>query len=227
VGADVDLELLLELIGKVLGQGLVEVTTTEVTVVGGGLDVELTLAELNNGASVVTVTNVDKHHAAGLLFGAGEVQLGDAPTESGGGGVVDETEDVETGNVTGVNHSATLHIGEPGGNADGAVGDGKAQLLGGDVLDLAKEHGDQLSGCELLLLAEVVNLDTGLAIDVDQRCCVVFLLNGDIGVVERAADQALERADGVLQVGDLTTLGGLSDVSAAGSEANEGARINS
>ena len=49
VGADVNLELLLELIGKVLGQSLVEVTATKVTVVGGGLDVELTLAELDNG----------------------------------------------------------------------------------------------------------------------------------------------------------------------------------
>jgi hypothetical protein len=196
-----------------------------VTVVGGRLHVELTLTELDDGTSVVTVTNVDEHHAAGLLLGAGEVQLGDTPTESGGGGVVDETEDVETSDVTGVNHGATLHIGEPGGNADSAVGDGKAQLLGGDVLDLTKEHGDQLSGCELLLLSEVVNLDTGLAIDIDEGCCVVFLLNGDIGVVEGATDQALERADGVLQVRDLSTFGGFSDVSAAGSEANEGAKI--
>lgn len=225
VGVDVDLELLLELDGEVLGQSLVEVTATEVTIVGGSLHVEFTLAELDNGGSVVGVTNVDEHHTAGLLLGGGEIQLGDTPAESGSGGVVDETQDVETGNITSVDHSAALHISEPSRNADGDVGDGSAQFLAGDVLDLGKVGSDQLSGCELLLLAEVTDLDTGLAIDVDQVACVIFLLDGDIGVVERTADQALERADGVLQVRDLSTLGGLAEGAAARCESNDGARI--
>ena len=224
VGVDVDLELLLELNGEVLGESLVEVTTTKVTVVGGRLDVELTLAELDDGGSVVGVTNVNEHDAAGLLLRAGEVQLGDTPAESGGSGVVDETEDVETGNVTGVNHSAALHIGEPSGNTDGNVGDRKTQLLGGDVLDLAEVRSNQLGCCELLLLSEVVDLDTSLAIYVDESGCVVFLLNGDIGVVERAADQALERADGILEVRDLSTLGSLAEVTGATCEPNEGTK---
>lgn len=200
VGVDINLELLLKLDGEVLSQSLVEVTATEVTIVGGSLNVELTLAELNNGGSVVGVTDVDEHHTAGLLLGAGEIQLGNTPAESGSGGVVDETQDVEASNITSVNHSTALNISEPSRNADGNVGDGSAQFLGGDVLDLGKVGSDQLSRCELLLLAEVVDLDTGLAIDVDQGACVVFLLDGDIGVVERTADQALEGADGVLQV---------------------------
>lgn len=200
VSVNVNLKLLLELDGEVLGQSLVKVTATEVTIVGGSLNVELTLAELNNGRGVVGVTNVDEHHTAGLLLGGGEIQLGDTPAESGSGGVVDETQDVETGNVTSVNHSTALNISEPSRNADGNIGDGSAQFLRGDVLDLSKIGSDQLSRCELLLLAEVVDLDTSLAVDVNQGACVVFLLDGDIGVVERTADQALEGADGVLQV---------------------------
>jgi hypothetical protein len=208
----------------VFSEGLVKVTTTEVTVVGSSLDVELTLAELDDGGGVVGVTDVNKHDTAGLLLRSGEVQLGDTPAESGGGGVVDETQDVDTGNVTGVNHGAALHIGEPSGNTDGNVGDRKTQLLGSDFLDLAKVRSGQLGCCELLLLAEVVDLNTSLTIYVDQSGCVVFLLNGDIGVVERAADQALERADGVLQVRDLSTLGGLTEVTGARCEPNEGTK---
>ena len=225
VSVDVNLELLLELDSEVLGKSLVEVTATEVTIVGGSLHVEFTLAELNNGGSVVGVTNVDEHHTAGLLLGGGEIQLGDTPTESGSGGVVDETQDVETGNIASVDHSPALHISEPSRNADGDVGNRSAQFLGGDVLDLGKVGSDQLSGCELLLLAEVADLDTGLAIDVNQVACVVFLLDGDIGIVERTADQALERADGVLQVRDFSTLSGLTEGAAARCESNDGARI--
>jgi hypothetical protein len=50
------------------------------------------------------------------------------------------------------------------------------------------------------------------------------LLNGDIGVVERASDQALKRADGVLEVGDLSTLGSLTEVTGARCEPNEGTK---
>jgi hypothetical protein len=222
VGADVDLELLLELIGQALGQGDVEVAATEVAVTGSCLDVQLTLAELDNAGSVVAGTDVDEDDAAGLLVGAGQVQLGDTVAESGGSGVVNETESIETSNVSRIDHGPTLDIGEPGGNADGDIGDRQLELLGGDVLDLGQIHGNQLGRREFLLLAKVVDLDTGQAIDVTEGRRVVLLLNLHIGVVERAADQALERADGVLQVRGLSCLGGLADLSAAGAESDQG-----
>jgi hypothetical protein len=222
VGADVNLELLLELVGEALGQSLVEVTATKVTVAGGSLDVQLTLAELDNSGSVVAVTNVDEDNTAGLLLGTGQVELGDTVTQGGSGGVVNKAEDVQTGDLTGVNHSPALNIAEPGGDTDGDVGDGELEFLGGDILDLGQVRGNQLSGSELLLLAEVVNLNTSQSIDIADVGGVELLLNLNIGVVERTADQALERADGVLQVGSLLCLGGLADGSAAGIESDQG-----
>lgn len=222
MGADIDLELLLELIGQAFGQGDVEVAATEVTVAGSSLDVQLTLAELDNRGSVVASTDVDEDDTAGLLIGTGQVQLGDTVAEGSGGGVVDETESIETSNVSRIDHGPTLDIGEPGGDTDGDIGDRQLELLGGDVLDLGQEHGNQLGRRELLLLAKVVNLDTGQTIDVTEGRGVILLLNLDIGVVERAADQALERADGVLQVRCLSCLGGLADLSAAGAESDQG-----
>lgn len=222
VSADIDLELLLEFIGEALGQSLVEVTATEVTVAGGSLDVQLTLAELDNGGSVVAVTDVDENHTAGLLLGTGQVELGDTVTQSGSGGVVNKTEDVETGDLTSVNHSAALNIAEPGGNGDSDIGDGELELLGGDILDLGQVHGHQLGGSELLLLAEVVNLNTSQSIDIADVGGVELLLDLNIGVVGSTADQALKRADGVLQVGSLLCLGGLADGSAAGIESDQG-----
>lgn len=222
VGADVDLELLLELVGEALGQSLVEVTATEVTVTGGSLDVQLTLAELDNGGSVVAVTNVDEDNTAGLLLGTGKVELGDTVTQSGSGGVVDQAEDVETGDLTGVDHGTALNIAEPGGNADGDIGDGELEFLGGDILDLGQVHGNQLGRSELLLLAEVVDLNTSQSIDIADGGGVELLLDLDIGVVERTADQALKGADGVLEVGSLLRLGGLTDGSAAGIESDQG-----
>jgi hypothetical protein len=221
VSADIDLVLLLELLGEVLSEGIVEVTTTKVTVIGGGLDVQLTLAELNNGGSVIGVTDIDEGDTAGLLLGAGQVELGDTVTQSGGSGVVDEAEGIETGNVSRIDHRTALNVGEPGGNADSDVGHGQTELLGGGVLDLGQEHGDQLSRGELLLLAEVVDLNTGEAIDIADGGCVVALLEFDIGVVERAADQAFEGTDSVLEVGSLLCLCGFTDVSAASVETDE------
>ncbi len=222
VSADIDLELLLELVGEALSQSLVEVAATEVTVAGGGLDVQLTLAELDNGGSVVAVTDVDENDPAGLLFGAGQVELGDTVTQSGSSGVVDETEDVETSDLTGVNHGPALNIAEPSRNTDSDIGDGELELLGGDILDLGQVHGNQLSRRELLLLAEVVDLNTSQSVDIADVAGVELLLDLNIGVAEGTTDQALERADGVLQVGSLLCLGGLTDGSAAGIESDQG-----
>lgn len=221
VGADINLEVLLELVGEVLGQSTVEVAATKVTVVGGRLDVELTLAELNNRGSVVGVTDVDEHDPARLLIGVGKVELGDTVSKGGGGGVVDQAKHLETGNLTGVEHGPTLDIGEPGRNADGDIGNGEFQLSRGDVPDLGQVHSHQLGGRELLLLAQVADFGTDLAIDVTESCCVILLLDLNIGIVEGTADKTLEVADSVLQVRGLLCLRSLTEGSASGVESDE------
>ena len=222
VSADVNLELLLELVGETLRESIVEVTATEVTVISGSLHIKLTLAELYNGGSVVTVTDIDEQHAARLLLRSGQIQLGDPVTESSSGSVVNETEHVEASDFTGINHGPALDIGEPSRNTNGDVGDGLAEFLGSNIFDLGQVHGNQLSRREFLLLAHVADLNTGLSIDVTEGSRSIFLLNLDIRVVERTADEALERAHGILQVRGLLCLGGLANLSAAGTESDEG-----
>lgn len=222
VVTDVNLEVLLELIGEVLSQGQVEVPATKVTVIGSRLDAELTLAVLDDGSGVIGVTDVNDHDPSGLLVGVRKVELGDTVTKSGGGGVVDQSEHLEASDLTGIEHSPTLSIGEPGGNAEGDIRDGKSQLLGGDVSDLGQVHGNQLEAGELLLLAQVADFSTGLAIDVTQSSRVEALLNLNIGVAERTADESLEVAHRVLQVRCFLCLSSLTELSASGAESDQG-----
>lgn len=222
VGVDVGIVLGLELLGEVVDEGLVKVAATKVVVPGGGLDSKLALAELDDGAGVVGVTNVDEEDALGGLLGAGEVKLGDAPAESGSGVVVDEAEELEAGELGGVEKGTALGVGEPGGNAHADVGDGELELRGGCLLDLAEVHADKLGGSELFLLAKVADLGADLAIDVDEGGRDELLLNLDIGVAEGAASKALEAVDGVLEVGDFLGLGRLTKVAGSGTESDEG-----
>lgn len=152
---DVNLELLLELCGKVVDDGLVEVAATEVTVVGGRDDLELSLAELDNGGGVVAVTNVDKGDSLRLLVRTGHVGLGDTPAEGGGGGLVDQAQNLEARDLGGINDGSSLSIGVPGRDGDDHVVDGKLELSRSGLLGPCEEHGGQLSGSKLLLLALV------------------------------------------------------------------------
>jgi hypothetical protein len=51
------------------------------------------------------------------------------------------------------------------------------------LLDLAQEHGDELGGGELFLLAKIVDLGADLAMYIDEGGGDIFLLNLDIGVL--------------------------------------------
>lgn len=216
---DVNIVPALEFLGQVVHKSLVKVAATKVAVPGGGLDGQLALLELDDGDSVVAVANVDEADAARLLLGGGEIELGDTPAQGSSGGVVDETEHLEAGNLGRVEKGAALNIGEPSRNAHAELGNRQLELGGGCLLDLAKIHGNQLGRGELLLVAKVVHLGANLAIDVDEGGGDVLLLDLGIGVVEGAAGEALQAVDGVLEVGDLLGLCRLAQVTGLGPEA--------
>lgn len=184
VCVDVDLVLALELLGEVVNESAVEVSTTKVAVPGGSPDRQLALLELDNGDGVTAVTDVDEGNTSGDLVGAGKVQLGDTPAKSGSGVVVDESEKLEASNLGSVKEGASLNIGEPWGNAHADVGDGKLELGSSSLSDLAQVHGNELSGREFLLLTKVVDLGTNLAVDIAKGSGNILLLDLDLGVVE-------------------------------------------
>lgn len=141
-----------------LDKGVVEVSSTEVSVVSGRLDGELSLGEGDNGDRVVGVSDVDKDDVSGLLGRLGQVSLGDSVAKRDSSGVVDQSEGVETGNLGGVVQRSSLDVGVPSRNGDDDVGDGLLELSLGGVLQLAEVRSDELSEGELGRLAEVVNL---------------------------------------------------------------------
>jgi hypothetical protein len=152
------------------------------------LDGELALLEFNNGAGVVAVADVDECHALGFLVRTGgQVELGDAVAERDGCGVVHKPQQLQAGNVGGVLNTPSLRVRVPGWAAEHNVLHGQLELGGGGLLDLCEEHGHELGAGELLLLAEVVDLDADLAIDLDERGRDVLLLNLNIRVLEGSA----------------------------------------
>ena len=89
------------------------------------------------------------------------------------------------------------------------------------MLDLAQEHGHELDGSELGLIALVHDLSANLAIDIDKGCGDELLLGLDIRVVDGPTQETFQAADGVLEVRNLLSLCGLTEVSGLGAEANK------
>jgi hypothetical protein len=87
--------------------------------------------------------------------------------QSGSGGFVDDTENVETGNSSGVLGGSALSVVEVGGNGDNGVLNRLSEVALSDLLHLAKDHSRDLLGCEGLLLAVYLDADIGLAVLVD------------------------------------------------------------
>ena len=82
-----------------------------------------------------------------------------------------------------------------------------------------------MGGGELLFLPQVTDFNPRLAISLTQGGRVIFLLDMDIRILGGTAYEALETADGVLEVGNLLCLGCLSEVSALGTKPNKSAAL--
>ena len=109
----------LELLDEVVDETVVEVLTTKVSVTSGSLDLEDTLLDGQERDIESTTTKIVDEDVA-LTLDLLVKTVGDG----GGGGLVDDTEDVETGDETGVLGGLTLGVVEVGGDGDDSVVDG-------------------------------------------------------------------------------------------------------
>jgi len=98
--AQVLLVLLLELTLKVLDHAVVKVLTTEVSVTSGGLDGEDARVDGEEGNIEGTATEIEDEDGALLLLLV--VARVETVGDGGSGGLVDDTEDLEAGNETGI-----------------------------------------------------------------------------------------------------------------------------
>lgn len=211
------LVLALEFVDEVVDETVVKVLTTQVSVTGSGLDFEDTLFDGQEGDIEGTTTEIEDENVA-LTVGL----LVETVGNSSSSGLVDDTEDVETGNETGVLSSLTLGVVEVGRDSDDSVVDGATEIGLGGLTHLGEDHGGDFLRGELLLLALELDLDDGLAALLDNLEGEVLHVGLDLGVVELASNETLSIEDGVDRVhGDLV-LCGISNETLGVCEGNEG-----
>jgi len=198
VTGKVDALLVLELLDEVADEGDIEVLTTKVSVTVGRLDLEDTALDLKDGNIEGTTTKiVDGDDTVALLL--------ETVGEGGGGGLVDDTEDVKTGDLTGILGGLSLLVVEVGGDSnDGVLAVLAKESLGG-LLHLAENETTDLRGRVLLALG----LEPGIAVGVlDNLVGDLVQVALDLGVLELATNQTLGGEEGVLGVDDGLALGG-------------------
>ena len=106
------LVLPLELLDEVVDETVVEVLTTKVSVTGGGLDGEDTTSDVEKRDIERSTTKIEDEDV--LLCARLTVEtVGDGS----GGGLVDDTEDIEASNGTGIFRGETLGVVEVSGDA--------------------------------------------------------------------------------------------------------------
>ena len=208
--------LAFELINEVVNEAVVEVLTTQVSVTGSGLDLEDTLLNGQEGNIEGTTTKIEDEDVALALN-----LLVETVGNGGRGGLVDDTEDVEASNETGVLGGLTLRIVEVRGDSDDSVVNGATKVRLSGLAHLDQNHGGNLLGGEDLLLALELDLDDGLAGTIDDLEREVLHVGLDLSIAELAANEALGVEDGVVGVhGDLV-LGGITDETLGVGEGNE------
>ncbi|PKS06781.1 hypothetical protein jhhlp_006855 [Lomentospora prolificans] len=207
VGGEVLLVLALELVDEVLHQAVVHIFTTKMSVTSGSLDLEDTVLDGEEGDIESTTTKIEDEDVALTL-----VLLVETVGNGGRGGLVNDTEDIETGNETGILGSLTLRVVEVGGYSDDSLGNGGTEVALGSLSHLGEDHSGNLLGSELLGLALELDLDDRLAtlvvLDSEGEVLHVSL---DLGVVELASNKTLGIEDCVLGVHSDLVLGRVSD----------------
>ena len=193
VARQVLLMLALELLHEVVDGAVVEVLAAQVGVARGRLHLEDALLDGEERNVECAAAKVKDEHVA---LGGG--LLVEAVGDGSGGGLVDDTQHIQTRDRTRVLGRGALRVVEVGGNGDHRIVDLLAKVGLGNLLHLDEHHGGDLLGEELLLLTLVVHLDARavavLGEDTEGEVLEVGLRRR---VRKATADQTLGVEDGV------------------------------
>ena len=169
-------------------------------VAAGGDDLEDAFVQLEDGDVEGAAAEVVDGDDAVFCFV-------EAVGERGGGGLVDEAQDVEAGDAAGVLGGLALGVVEVGGHGDDGAGDGRAEEALGVALELLQDVGGDL------------RRGHGEAADVEAQGLagpgVVRELEGEelelvLHVFEVAAHEALGGVDGGAGLGEQRGAGGIA-----------------
>ena len=180
---------------------VVDVVAAEVGVAAGGDDFEDAVVELEDGDVEGAAAEVVDGDDAVLL-------LVEAVGEGGGGGLVDQAQDVEAGDAAGVLGGLALRVVEVGGDGDDGLGDGRAEEALGVLLELQQDVGGDFGRREGeaadVELEDFAGLEAGGEAEGEELELVLH-------VGDAAAHEALDGVDGVGGVGEQTLRGGVAD----------------
>jgi len=124
----------------------------------GGQDLKDTIIDRKEGDIESSTTEIVDDN---LRFTALFVKtVGDGSS----GGLVNDTEDLETGDGTGILGSLALGVVEVGRDGDDGMGDLLAEVSLSSLLHLGQYHGGDFFGGKVPLLATVLDRDGGLSI---------------------------------------------------------------
>jgi len=218
ISLNADAGLLLEVSNAVVDDAVIEVLTTKMSVTVSGLDLEDTVLNGEEGDIESATTEIEDEDVS-LTF----TLFVETVSDSGSGGLVDDSLDVETSDLTGVLGSLTLGVIEVSGDSDDSILDGLAEVGLSDFLHLDEDHGGDLFSLELLDLSLELDDDHGLVVSTGLNFEGPKLaISLDDLVLELSADKTLGVEDGVGGVSGGLVLGGVSDEALFLSEGNVG-----
>jgi hypothetical protein len=199
--AQIDALFLAEFVGQIIHDPLVEILTAEEGVAVGRLDLEHTVADLENrDVEGAAAEIVDRDLAAALLV---------QPVGEGGRGrLVDDAQHFKPGDAAGILGRLALRVVEIGRHGDHGLRHLAAEIGFRGLLHLGEDEGADLARAVFLAL----DLDPGVTIvaahDVVRHHRLVFF--GD-RVVVAPTDQPLDGVDRIFRIGDALALGRLPD----------------
>ena len=197
--AEIDPLLLLELIGDVIDEGLVEVVATEVRIAVGADDAEHAVSYLEHRHVERAAAEIEHDDLLlGLLF--------EAVGERGRRRLVDDSHHLEAGDLTGVLRGLTLGVVEVGRDGDHRLVDLVAEVALGRLLERAEDLRRNLRRGARLVARLYLDVVLGAADDLVGNH---LLLAGHFVVAP--AHESLDRVDRPPRVGDRLAAGGVAD----------------
>ena len=190
----------LELVCQPIDDALIPVIATQVVVACGRENLEDAIAHLEDGNVKGTTAEVEDED---LLVDALLVK---AVSQRCCGRLVDDALDLEAGDLASVLGCLTLCVVEVSRNGDDSLGHRLAQVLLGVSLELLEHHGRNLLG-RVVMPVDLHHVTAVLALDDvigDSRAL-------GLGLIIVATDEALDRRNGVLGVGNSLVLCCLAD----------------
>lgn len=198
---DIDSGLGLELINDPVGDDGINVLSSARGISVGGLDLEDSVVDFENGDIESTTSQIVDGDNFSLV-------LIHSVSQGGSGWLVDDSENIESGDFSGVLGSLSLGVIEVGWDGDDGLRAWLSEVGISGFLHLHEDEGSDLGWGVLLSSGFNPGISAWVSDNLIGESLKILL---DHGVIESSSDKSLGSVDGVFWVGDGLSLGWGSD----------------